>query len=139
MQGYPIGPPPTREKPPRGGFFTSLLVLTTVGAFFGMAGSFLALAALKKGLQHGDIAMADVPRLKKLAFILMGASALQLACAAGMWMWKRWGVYGYVGLATLSVILSMRMDPGRHVPYGDILRICCVLAAAVPKWSHFDD
>lgn len=139
MQGFSARPPPPREKPPRGGLFTGLLVLTTFGAVFGLVGSFTALAALKKGVLHGDISSADIPRLKKLAFIVLGVSAIQLACAAGMWMWKKWGVYGYVGLALITCVVSVKMDPARHVPYGDLLRIGCVLLAALPKWHHFED
>ncbi|MBX3190845.1 MAG: hypothetical protein KF819_27860 [Labilithrix sp.] len=132
--------PPSRtpEKPPRGALLSVLLALITLGAVVGIGGTLVALSAVKKlAAASGDLG-SDGPRLKNLLLFVLLASLLQLACAAGMWMWKRWGVIGYLGLTILSLLISSKIGPHGQVPYSDVIRILLLLGAALPKWSSFD-
>lgn len=142
MQGTPQGfasspmPVPRRE---RGALLTILLVLITLGAFFGLGGSLLAFAGMKHlAATNSDFAEGSAPLMKLIIFaVVLGVA--QLGCAIGMWSWKKWGVLGYVGIALLSLVLSSRINPEHHFSMINVLWIALVAFAALPKWSHFED
>ena len=142
MQGMPQGFTPAivpaTPRPQRGGLLTVLLVLITLGALAGIAGSLLAFA----GLQHvaaGNIDAAPglAPVLKLVMFMILLATA-QLGCAIGMWSWKKWGVLGYVGMGTLLFLASAKIDAQHHFAYSHLIFLGLVLAAALPKWQYFE-
>lgn len=143
MQGMPQGFTPAvmvpNQRPTRGTLLTVLLVLITLGAFVAVGGSLLAFL----GLQHlaaGDreTAMAMAPLVKLVVFMILLASA-QLACAMGMWSWKKWGVLGYLGMGVLMFFASAKLDAQHHFSYSHLLFMALVVVAALPKWQYFED
>ena len=88
----------------RGGCFTILLVLFTIGGFFGIVSSFTGSAITTKMLsQFAPGAQIAIPQW---IFIYGGiTSAAQLAAAFGMWMWKRWGVILFFANRLLHLVV----------------------------------
>lgn len=131
------------EKPKRGALLTTLLSILTFGAVLTVSGALLGMTALRGG--HANDASplgAAAPQaayLVKLLLVVMAIGIAQLVCAVGMWSWKRWGVYGFVGLSLLQFLMSSRVSPDHHFSMSGIVWIALVLVATLPKWGAFED
>jgi hypothetical protein len=57
-----------------------------------------------------SMTLLQAPRVTQLAPWMVAFSAVicvgNVACAVGAWLWKRWGVIGYGGLALTSYLVS---------------------------------
>jgi hypothetical protein len=59
-----------------------------------------------------------------------------LVSLTGVWMWKKWGVYGYGLISGLAMLVAMRIAPASalmSVVWGGI--VASLIAA---KWQHFE-
>lgn len=135
MQGFHYSPPP--KPPARGPLLTWLLGAITMGSILDIGATVLVFAVIRRAAQSAIEPTYDLARAKRLLIIVLVAGVARFLCAAGMWMWKRWGVFGYIALALLQVVLSTKIDP-HHPAYGRLFWVALVLAAALPKWSQFD-
>ncbi len=130
-------------KPKRGALLTILLGILTFGALLTVAGSLLGMTALRSLHAHDASPLgSSTPQaayLVKLLLVVMAIGVAQLLCALGMWGWKRWGVYGFVGLSLLQFLMSARVSADHHFSFGGIVWIVLALAAALPKWGAFED
>jgi predicted exporter len=133
-----IGPRIAPDRPPRGSLLTVLLVLVTGGSLFGIASTILIFSALHRVAERQIDPTQNVAHAKKILTVMLLASVVRLVCAGGMWMWKQWGVFGYVGLAMLQIFLESRLYPHHQYSYGHLVWVVLVLAAALPKWSQFE-
>ena len=131
----PLGAP---ARPPRGPLLTVLLVLVTGGSLFGIGSTILIFSALHRVAERQIDPAQGVAHAKKLLTVMLLASVVRLVCAAGMWMWKQWGVFGYVGMALLETFLESRLYPHHQFSYGHLVWVALVLLAALPKWSQFE-
>jgi predicted exporter len=133
-----IGPPIAPAQPPRGPLLTVLLLLVTGGSLFGIASTILIFSALHRVAERQIDPVQNVAHAKKILTVMLLASVVRLVCAGGMWMWKQWGVFGYVGLAMLQMFLESRLYPRHQYSYGHLVWVVLVLVAALPKWSQFE-
>jgi hypothetical protein len=119
---------------PRSGCLTVYLVLVIVFSLLS-AVQYLAMGAVvRAGLEQMGMSVPGwyLP--------LMGVLSLaQIAFAIGIWQWKRWGVYGFVGLSLLSIVFNM---------VAGISPVFTIIASAIglgilffvvrPLWDHFE-
>jgi hypothetical protein len=126
------------ERPARGPFLTFLLALITLGSLFSIGSYVLFFSALQRVAEREPDPTAHLAHAKKVLTLLIVASIVRLVCSAGMWMWKQWGVFGYVAMGFLQLVLSSKLSPTHHVEYSHVVWIVLVLAAALPKWSQFE-
>lgn len=110
----------------------------TFGSFFGIVSTMLIFSALHRVAERQLDPTHGVAHAKKLLTVMLVASVVRLACAAGMWMWKQWGVFGYVGMGLLELFISSKLNAHHQVSYSHLVWIVLVLAAALPKWSQFE-
>jgi len=63
---------------------------------------------------------------------------LQIACALGIWRFKRWGVYGTVAIlmAGNGVISATSASPWPIV--GAVLGAAVLAAVVAARWTRFD-
>ncbi len=123
---------------PRGPLLTWLLGAITMGSILDIGATVLIFGAVRRAAQT-EIEPSQLSiNGKRFLIILLVAGIARLACAVGMWTWKRWGVFGYVGMALLQVFLSAKLDAHHQPAYGRLIWVALVLAAALPKWSQFD-
>jgi hypothetical protein len=125
-------------KPPRGPLLTVLLLLITGSALFGIGSVILFFSALHRVADRQIDPTRGVAHAQKLLTVMLLASMIRLVCAAGMWMWKQWGVFGYAAMALLTFVVESKLNAGHRPPYGHLVWILFVVVAAVPKWSYFD-
>jgi uncharacterized membrane protein (DUF2068 family) len=135
-QGFVPQPPPAR--PERGPLLTILLGLVTFGSLFGIASALLFFKVLHRVAERQLDPTHGVSHAKKVLTVMLLASVVELVCAVGMWMWKQWGVFGYVGMALLQLFLSSRLNEHHQVSYVHMFWVVLVVAAALPKWDQFE-
>ena len=128
----------TPARPPRGPLLTILLVLVTGGSLFGIGSTILIFSALHRVAERQIDPTQGVAHAKKILTLMLVASVVRLICAAGMWMWKQWGVFGYVAMALLEAFLQSRLYPQHHFGMTNFVWVALVLFAALPKWSQFE-
>ncbi len=141
MHGFPshsLGPPRPPPPPPRGPLLTLLLVAVTAGSLVGISAAILAFAVLDRVAAREVDPTMSVAHAKKLLSVMLLASGVRLVCAAGMWLWKQWGVFGYVSMAFLEIFIESRLHAHHHFSYGHLVWVALVLAAALPRWSQFE-
>ncbi len=133
-----MGPHNAPARPARGPLLTVLLVLVTGGSLFGIASTILFFSALPRMAALQIDPAQNLAHAKKILTVMLVASCVRLVCAGGMWMWKQWGVFGYVGMAMLETFLESRLYPHHRYSYGHLVWVVLVLVAALPKWSQFE-
>lgn len=124
-------------RPARGPLLTVLLVLVTAGALWGIASTLLIFSALHLVAERQIDPAQGVAHAKKLLTVMLVAAVVRLVCAGGMWAWKQWGVFGYVGMGMLELFLESRLHANHRPSVGHVVWIAFVLFAALPKWSQF--
>ena len=125
-------------RPPRGPLLTLLLLLLTGSSLFGIGSVILFFSVLHRVADRQIDPTQNVAHAQRLLLVMLLASMIRFICAAGMWMWKQWGVFGYVAMALLTFSVETKLNPGHRPPYGYLVWILFVAVAAVPKWSHFE-
>lgn len=80
----------------RSGCLIAVLVISTLAnAVYFLLGIPLTLELSRRSDEVFALVLAST--------ILSGAA---LACLVGIWLWKKWGLYGYAGLGVLGVVLQ---------------------------------
>ncbi|HEX7667471.1 MAG TPA: hypothetical protein VF407_23225 [Polyangiaceae bacterium] len=136
------GPPPPEFVPlqvraniqDRGGFFGIALFFATLVAFAtGMAFVLSGPALFQRiaARQHRELHLGPqtITHLTVLAF-------LEVLCLGGTWMWKKWGLFGYFGLAVVSAAIWFKATGAP--PIADLVIIGCMLFGAIPRLHMFE-
>ena len=63
-------------------------------------------------------------------------TAFEIAFLTGIWMWKKWGVYGYGAIASLGLIVGLRVSPTSSMV--NLVWAIMVAVAIASKWRHFE-
>ena len=114
----------------RGGCLTLWLVVALIGT---------GLASLM--YIFGSSSMEETyPDTDTWLFTALGiASVFQFISAAGIWMWKRWGVYGYAVIIVLGLGLNLAIGTNIAVAFGSTVIGGAILYALIKdKWDYFD-
>lgn len=123
----------------RGKWLTSILVLK--GAF-GLVMLFVALAALS-AMTPGRLArlppdaLAQVLALRTKLVLTFGTTVIDLIAVTGMWMFKRWGVFVFVGSSVMLLLLRLAQKDTILAIIG-ILVSGLVAGVVLPKWPDYD-
>jgi hypothetical protein len=111
------------EMPKRSGCLTAFLILAMIGN---------PILALFQWALAGALP-SDVAPLAVIGGVLNVAG---LVFAIGVWKWKKWGVYGYVGSIGLFILLNLMT--GQVLPaLQGALPIALLIALTQPVWKHF--
>jgi hypothetical protein len=121
----PLAPASPRGE--RGGCLTAFLVLMLivnplVGLVYFLAGD--ALSAVTRGHDWAR------PVLGLMCFV-------NVACAIGVWRFKRWGVYGYVAMAAFGLVINLTLGVGVGSIVGAFIGPAILVALVRPLWSRF--
>ena len=81
----------------RGGCLTAWLILGMIGSIYSIFLYSSGRALFKSALPAWGMA------------ILLVLSLLILASLYGIWLWKKWGLYGYFGLIILGLIINVML------------------------------
>ncbi|GAB6188031.1 hypothetical protein [Thermopirellula anaerolimosa] len=120
----------TDESQPRkrGGCLTAWLV-------------FLILANLWVALQNlvaGAIARQAIPDLPAWVMPLTGLWALaDCVFAIGIWKWKRWGLYGFIGSSLAAFVVNL-MTTGFVLALLGLVGVGILAFLLRPVWRHLE-
>ena len=131
----PIVPPtpPPKLRAPLSGLVKLILGLKVAGCLVVLFGSMLALAALS----NKPLAPEMAHQLSTLLTLSSGAAAVQLVAVAGVWSFKRWGVYLLVTIGLLAVVFDMKAGSTFSAALG-ISTLLFVGFAIAGRWNDFE-
>jgi len=111
------------ETPKRSGCLTAFLILAMIGN---------PILALLQWAMAGNLP-SDVAPLAVIGGVLNVAG---LVFAIGVWKWKKWGLYGYVGSMGLFILLNL--ITGQVLPaLQGFVPIALLIGLTQPVWKHF--
>jgi hypothetical protein len=119
---------------PRSGCLTVYLVLMIVFSLLG-AVQYLAMG----GAMRQTMAQLGTT-LPGWYLPVMGVFSLaSVATAVGIWQWKRWGVYGFVGISLLSLVINLvaGISPGFSI-IASVVGLAILFYLVRPLWDHFE-
>lgn len=112
----------------RGGCLTAWLV-------------FLILANLLIALLHlvsVAIARRPIPELPAWVMPLSVLAALaNCVFAIGIWKWKRWGLYGFIGLSLIGFAVNL-MTTGFALAVPGLVGLVILVVLVRPVWRHLE-
>jgi hypothetical protein len=133
-----VQPPVTPSTPRvRGTFLSVLLALSmagnVLGGVFWVITAALTQRTVGDGLTDTQAAAAHL-HTQMLFYALMCLA--NVACLVGVWTWKKWGIYGYVGFSMLGIMISLSFSAVTMITTFVWLAFLAVLIA--PRWSAFE-
>jgi hypothetical protein len=144
MHGPPqmpyVAPPNTAPPLRRRGVILSIFL------FLGILGNVVAIPAclytaktMKKAITGIDPDADAVARsAAKLMVVVACLAIARLVSLVGIWGWKRWGIYGYLGCSVLSSIMSFRAGTTPAAILYDVLTTALVTTMLLAKRHQFD-
>ena len=115
-----------------------VLGLKVIGCLFAIGVSFLALLAMNTIADH-DITIPPelAHKMANYAMLATGLSLVELLGVAGVWTFKRWGVYLLSGFSMLNFVI--RMHSGDTISAMIGLAMTAVVGATIAaRWSDFE-
>jgi hypothetical protein len=105
----------------RGGCLTLWLVVATIGNGLGLLGAI------------GLIAQSGQSWISLLSASLGIAS---FGCVVAIWMWKKWGIYGYGVAMVLSIVVSL--VTGLYYAVAGVIGLTVFAYAVLTRMDEFD-
>lgn len=112
----------------RGGCLTAFLVLMMIvnplTALFYLLG--------------GEQAHRAIPQAPGWVIPVLGVACLgNLACAIAVWSWKKWGMYGFLGISALGFGVNLFAGLGAGALTG-LIGPALLLALVYPQWNSME-
>lgn len=99
-------PKPVRELPAR---VKTVLMLKTLGCLLGIGASLIAMTTVSDPHNWPDGFGAEwAHRIATLSMVGTGLALLELLGVAGVWSFKRWGVYVLSGFSMLNFVVELQ-------------------------------
>ena len=127
MVHVPLPPPKVHRA---GGFRTGLLVLSIASLLVSMAGLFTVAA----GQVDDTLGPSQLPR-RLLMLALCGV--LDVGFTAGVWGWRRWGVYGIVCVSLFAFMLNWKIG-GAVIAVPGLIAPGLLVVVAGFSWAELD-
>jgi uncharacterized membrane protein (DUF2068 family) len=71
-------------------------------------------------------------------FAAVAAAIADVIAGIGLWRWKRWAYYLYLGSTLVSMALGLLVTGSAMFAFSRIIPFAIVGYIIVPKWSWFD-
>jgi hypothetical protein len=119
------------EKVKRGGPLRTFLLLIAIGSVVGGLAGVFSVAA---GQEDNTLGPSALPR-RVLVLSLCGL--MNVCFAAGVWGWRRWGVYGIVVVSLFAFMENWRIGGAMMAVPGLIGPALLIVVAGI-AWAEFD-
>ena len=128
--------PTSQPRPELPGRVKAALTLKTIGCLVAIGFSLIILLAFSGELPEG-MTVEHAHKLASFTMVATGASLLELIGVAGVWHFKRWGVYVLSGFSMMSFVFRATVgDTG-----GALLSLAGTLIASAviaTSWKDFE-
>ena len=86
----------------------------------------------------GDLIRSQPPHPPAAAIPVLGAAcAANVVLAIAVWRWKKWGVYGFLGMSILAFVANVLMGtPVLNTAFG-LLGPVILWLLIRPRWTDF--
>jgi len=140
---WPLAPPPPPAGAPRdrGVFLSGVLVLGMFGNIAGIAGYLLlgaaATGAEARARESLDNAAALASRHLSTTMHLLALLAFaNVVFLTGVWMWKKWGVYGYGAFSLIGTLAGLKSSP--IAAFVGLAWFMILAVKVAGKWNDFE-
>jgi len=133
---WPAPPPVARGERRERGFLLS--ILGNIGVFVNLLlrGAMLAGADRRLSDSLDPSAAMAARSASKLLHGLAFLALCNVVFLTGVWMWKKWGVYGYCTLALLVMLVALKVSPVSAL--GSLAWGAAIAATIGPRWRYFE-
>ncbi len=133
--GWPAVPAVSSRKE-RGGLLTFFILFNLVSNVIGIAILALGSAFVDGMASRGRMDEAVASRVSHAVLFSVLVGLVDTASLAGMWSWKKWGVYGVGGCILLSTLSSARQHSFMSWFY--VINAVCFVFMLLPRWKQFE-
>ena len=78
------------------------------------------------------------PNMTKGILYFMGAmSIVNIILAVGVWMWKKWGVFGFYGVAVIVFCINIYVGIGIIGSLSGLIGIVIIFFTTKNRWENF--
>ena len=114
------------HKPDRGCLLTGAIILVGING----------LLALIVSLGENGFRTTDLPTW----FIALAAATAvaDIFAAFGLWRWKQWGYYLYLGATLVTIVLGLLATGSALFAFSHIIPFAIVGYIILPQWKYFD-
>jgi len=119
------------EKVQRGGGFRGMLLILSLASVVGSVAGLISVAAAPE-----DNSLGPSP-LPRRVLMLSICGLLNVGFMAGVWGWRRWGVYGIVCVSLFAFMLNFRIG-GVAIAAPGLIGPALLATVAGLSWAEFD-
>jgi hypothetical protein len=120
------------EKVPRGGALRSIIIFLSIASVVGSVGGLISVVVSPE--EDNTLGPSPLPR-RVMMLALCGL--LNAGFMAGIWGWRRWGVYGIVCVSLFAFMLNWRIA-GPMVAAPGLIGPALLATVAGLSWGEFD-
>jgi hypothetical protein len=114
------------HKPERGCLLTGAIILVGISGVI----------SLVTILGENGFQTANIPTWFIAAAV--GAAIADIVAAFGLWGWKKWAYYLYLGATIVSIVLGLLATGSMLFAFSRIIPFAIVGYIIMPKWKYFD-
>ena len=130
MPDWSLAPTPTR---PKRGFILSTLVLMSMLSNISACITYVFAAAVATRVTIDGVVGE---RLHDQLLFLAAVSVANVAFLSGIWAFKKWGVYGYLGFSLVGAFAGLSVRPGPVL--FSLAWAGAMVFLMAPRWRHFE-
>jgi len=130
-------PPRPQPKPERGGFLTIVLGIRLVADGFAILGSLGAMRLLSTAAESGTRLGSEGRAAGNFVTLLLVIACIDLAGVAGVFSWRKWGVYILGGCEALGFIIRIQAGQTGMLLVGMGTILAAGFAIAM-RWRYFE-
>ena len=113
-------------KPERGCLLTGAIILVGISGLISLATIF----------GENGFTTTNIPTWFIAAAV--AAAIADIIAAIGLWGWKQWAYYLYLGATIVSVVLGLLVTGSAMFAFSRIIPFAIVGYIILPKWKYFD-
>jgi len=85
-----------------------------------------------------EIIIQTYPKITAGLLYFMGVMAIvNVILAVGIWMWKKWGVFGFYGVVTMAFVINLYVGLGIANSLMGVVGAVLIFFTTKNRWEHF--
>ena len=114
------------QKKERGWLLTIAIILVILGGIVSF------------GVAWSESGMRGTALPNWYVFAAVTAAIADVIAGIGLWRWKKWGYYLYLGSTIVSIVLGLLVTGSAIFAFSRIIPFAIVGYVMIPKWDYFE-